>query len=106
MALPAFLQSCLASYDISKIDKNRHKETIITSVLNKSDGRDLDWLCKTYTRKEIEEVVASPQRAMWFREVLTYWQKILDIKIPRFKRELAYFNLNPNPDLYKKFFKI
>ena len=88
MALPSFLQSCLASYDLSKMDKNRHKETIITSV------------------KEIEEVVASPQRGMWFREVLTYWQKILDIKIPRFKRELAYFNLNPNPDLYKKFFKI
>ena len=55
MALPSFLQSCLASYDLSKMDKNRHKETIITSVLNKGDGKDLDWLCKTYTRKEIED---------------------------------------------------
>lgn len=106
MALPSFLQSSLASYDLSKMDKNRHKETIITEVLNKGDGRDLDWLCKTYTLGEIKAVVASPQRGMWFKEILTYWQRILDVKIPRFKRELAYFNLNPNPELYKKFFKI
>jgi len=95
MALPSFLQSSLASYDLSKMDKNRHKETIITSVLNKGDGKDLDWLCKTYTRKEIEEVVASPQRGMWFREVLTYWQKILDIKIPKNIFDKAIIDLNP-----------
>ena len=77
MALPSFLQSCLASYDLSKMDKNRHKETIITSV------------------KEIEEVVASPQRGMWFREVLTYWQKILDIKIPKNIFDKAIIDLNP-----------
>ena len=106
MSLPNFLQPCLASYDLKKMDVQRDKELIITEVLNKGDGEDLDWLCKTYTRKEIEEVVTSPRRGMWFKEILTYWQKILDIKIPRFKRELAYFNLNPNPDLYKKFFKI
>ena len=91
----ADLQSSLASYDLSKMDKNRHKETIITSVLNKGDGKDLDWLCKTYTRKEIEEVVASPQRGMWFREVLTYWQKILDIKIPKNIFDKAIIDLNP-----------
>ena len=77
MALPSFLQSCLASYDLSKMDKNRHKETIITSV------------------KEIEEVVASPQRGMWFREVLNYWQKILDIKIPKNIFDKAIIDLNP-----------
>lgn len=106
MALPSFLQPSLASYDLSKMDKVRDKEIIITDVLNKGDGRDLEWLCKTYTLEEIKAVVASPQRGMWFREILTYWQRILDVKIPRFKRELAYFNLNPNPKLYEKFFKI
>ena len=90
------------------MDKNRDKETIITEVLNKGDGKDLDWLCKTYTQKEIRAVVASPLRGMWFKEILTYWQRILDIKISRFKKELAYINLDPmtNIDLYKKFFKI
>ncbi len=102
MVLPSFLQSSLASYDLSKMDKDRHKETIITEVLNKGNGQDLEWLCKTYTQKEIKEVVASPLRGMWFKEVLTYWQKILGVKIPRFKRELAYFNLNPNPSIYER----
>lgn len=108
MALPNFLQPSLASYDLSKMDKKRDKETIITDVLNKGDGQDLEWLCKTYTKKEISAVVASPRRGMWFKEILTYWQKILDVKIPRFKRELAYINMDPmaNIDLYKKFFKI
>ena len=106
MALPKFLQHCLASYNLSKMDKDRDKQTIITEVLNKGDGKDLEWLCKTYTLKEIRAVVTTPQRGLWFKEILTYWQRILDIKIPRFKRELAYINLNPNPELYKKFFKI
>lgn len=106
MALPSFLQPSLASYDLSRMDKDRDKETIITEVLNKGDGQDLDWLCNTYTLKDIKAVVSSPRRGMWHKEILTYWQKILDVKIPHFKRELAYFNLNPNPELYKKFFKI
>lgn len=106
MALPQFLQPCLASYDLSQLDTKRDRELIITEVLNKGDDQAIKWLGKTYTLTEIKEVVASPARGTWYKENLIYWKKILDVKIPRLKEELAYIHLDPRPDLYRKFFKI
>ena len=95
MALPNFLQPCLASYDLSKMDKDRNKEIIITEILNKGDGKDLEWLCKTYTQKEIKEVISSPIRGMWLSEVLAYWLKIFDLKLPEDVFKRAVINLSP-----------
>lgn len=95
MALPKFLQPCLASYDLSKMDTNESKETIITSVLNKGNFRALTWLGKTYSRGEIERVVSSPTRGMWLRSTLLYWEKIFGIKLKKEEFERAILDLNP-----------
>src|SRR3972149_1171276 len=71
MALPSFLQGCLASYDLKKIDEKRDKKIIITEILNKGDDIaamklvaaghrpakrdyiDIFYLLKKFTLKEI-----------------------------------------------------
>lgn len=95
MALPSFLQPCLASYDLSKMDPQGDKELIITEVLNKGDDKDIRWLGKTYTQREIKKVVANPIRGMWLSEVLDYWLKILDLKLPEDVFKRAVINLSP-----------
>ena len=52
MALPKFLQPCLASYDLSKMDKKLDKKTIITEILNKGDDVAVRWLGKNYTQEQ------------------------------------------------------
>lgn len=106
MALPKFLQPCLASYDLFKMDSNESKETIITSVLNKGNDKAMKWLCETYSAREIKGVLRNPMRGMWLKRTLDYWQKIFDIKIPKFTYKLALLSLEPRPKLYEKFFKI
>jgi len=95
MALPKFLQSCLASYDLTKMDIASDKQLIITEILNKGDDVAIRWLGRNYTRKEIKEVVASPVRGMWLSEVLTYWLKIFDLKLPEDVFKRAIINLSP-----------
>lgn len=104
MALPSFLQPCLASYDLKKLDKKNDKKLIITAILNKGDDLDIKWLGKNYTIEEIKTVVAIPTRGMWFKQSLLYWQKILDVKVDKLKQVQAYIHLDPQPNLYKKLF--
>ena len=95
MALPKFLQPCLASYDLSKMDKKLDKKTIITEILNKGDDVAVRWLGKNYTQEEIKAVVASPTRGMWLESILTYWLKIFDIKLSEDVFKRAIINLSP-----------
>lgn len=95
MALPSFLQSCLASYDLSQMDKKRDKKTIITEILNKGDDIAIGWLGANYNQKEIKEVVSSPTRGMWLENTLTYWLKIFDLKLPKSVFQKAIINLSP-----------
>ena len=95
MALPNFLQPYLASYDLSKMDRERDKKLIITEILNKGDDIAIGWLGKTYPQQEIKEVVASPIRGMWLSSVLVYWLKIFDIKLPNDIFKKAIINLAP-----------
>lgn len=95
MALPKFLQPCLPSYDLSKLSLKRDKKIIITHVLNRGDDTALEWLGKTYSQKDIKEVVSSPTRGVWLESILTYWQKILNIKLPKNTFRRAILNLNP-----------
>lgn len=108
MALPRFLQPYLWSYDITKIDKNRNKETVIAAILNLGNEKAIKWLFNNYYVNDIKSVLKNPRRGMWHKISLLYWQKILGVKASKFKQELAYINLDPNANLnlYKKLFKI
>ncbi|KKP46512.1 MAG: hypothetical protein UR39_C0010G0023 [Candidatus Woesebacteria bacterium GW2011_GWA1_33_30] len=95
MSIPKFLQTYLASYDLSKMDIQRDKDIIITEILNKGDGKALDWLVKSYKRNEIKEIVSKPVRGSWMRSVLDYWIKVFDLDIPKLVYNKSIINLNP-----------
>ncbi len=97
MPLPEFLQSVLWSYDLSKmsLDNPKDRNLVITQVLNHGDMRQLEWLTKTYSQKEIEDVVRKPWRGVWFRRVLDYWLQIFQIEIPQTVYQKAILDVNP-----------
>lgn len=107
MALPKFLQTCLWSYDISKMDPHdpSDKELIIQQVLNHGGSEALQWLFKTYKEEDIVKVVKNPRRGMWLPRVLNYWTKVLGVQVPKIIYEAALFSLHPRPALMGKYFK-
>lgn len=93
--IPRFIAPCLWSYDIKKLSLEEDKELIITQVLNYGDEKRIEWLYSVYTEDDIKEVVSNPRRGLWFEKVLNFWEKMLDIRIPKKIRKKAIFNINP-----------
>ena len=81
--VPSFLQPYLASYELSNLDPQRDRKLIITEVLNKGDGKALEWLTQNYSKKDIEKVVSFPTKGMWLNTNLDYWLKVLGTKISK-----------------------
>jgi len=106
MPLPKFLTPFLPSYDISKMDlKNPYdKKLIIEAVLNQGTMKEIKWLFKTYSIREIKNVLRNPRRGCWDARVLNFWTKILDIKIPKIIYDVAIFSLTPKPKLIRRYF--
>lgn len=96
MSLPKFLQSVLWSYDIKKIDIKTDKELIIQQVLNWGTEKQLKWLFKTYSKKEIKHVLRYSRRGSWQANVLNFWLRVFDIKLNKDTYELAIFDLVPS----------
>lgn len=95
MAIPNFLQTYFASYELSSLDIKRDKDLIITEILNKGDEKAVRWLGGNYTAKDIKSVVSKPTRGMWLESTLNYWLKILSINLPPEIKKKAIINLNP-----------
>ena len=93
--IPEFVAPCLWSYDIKQIDLQEDKKLIITRVLNYGVWKDVKWLYSVYSEDDIKKVVSNPRRGLWFPKVLNFWETVLEIKIPRDKREKAIFKLCP-----------
>ena len=97
MSLPKFLQPYLASYDLSKLDKNswQVRREIITQLLNMGDDKAILWLFQNFSTDEIKKAISNPDRGIWFKESLNYWEKILGVKTSLNKRREAVLNINP-----------
>lgn len=108
MALPKFLQPYLPSYDISKIDLRDPtvKREIITQILNYGDKKDVLWLFRTYTPREIKWVISNPKRGCWQERALNYWTKIFNVKLHKVFYEAAILSLHPRPELMRRYFKL
>ena len=103
--LPKFLQSCLWSYDLSKMTPEGNKETIITQVLNYGDSQAIRWLFKTYKLYELKDVIRKPRRGLWLENAINYWSKILKIKVDPYYYKFCILDVNPNPELWQEFWK-
>jgi len=107
MPLPKFLESFLPSYDISKMDlKNLYdKKLIIEAVLNQGTMKEIKWLFKTYSSREIKNVLRNPLRGCWDARVLNFWTKFFRIKLHPIVYEMAILNLNPQPEKWERWFR-
>lgn len=94
MTLPKFLQPCFPSYNLNSLDKTWDKKLIITQILNFGTEKDLIWLGKNYSQKEIKEIILNPTRGMWMSSILSYWLKIFDLKLDNQVFNQAIINLN------------
>jgi len=104
--LPKFLQVFLPSYDISVMDlRNKDdKKLIIEAILNRGEMKDVKWLFKTYSTREIKNVLRNPSRGCWRDRSLNYWTKILDVKLPEIVHQVAILSLHPDVNLMKRYF--
>ena len=77
--LPFFLQPFLWSYDLSKIDKEKHKKNIIKNILDFGNSKATDWLKENYSEKEIKEVIKETIQTEWSKKSISFWSFIYDI---------------------------
>jgi len=105
-SLPKFLEPFLPSYDIKKMDlRNSYdKKLIIEAILNRGTTKEVKWLFRTYSTREIKNVVRKPSRGCWQARKLNYWTKVLEINIPKLFYEVAIMSLKPRPKLMRRYF--
>ena len=106
MPLPKFLELYLPSYNISKMDlkNSSDKKLIIEAVLNQGRIGEIKWLFKTYSFREIKNVLRNPARGCWNERALNYWIKVLNIQLPKIIYDVAIFSLTPRPKLIMRYF--
>ena len=94
--VPDFLQPYLASYDLSKLELSDPDvgQEIITGVLNKGDGKALEWLTENYSKKDVKEAVSAPTKGMWLNTNLDYWLKVFGTKISKTDYKNAVINFS------------
>ncbi len=103
--LPTFMQSCLWSYDISKIDPQKDQYLVITQALSFGNQQQVDWILSNYSPDQIRAVVSHPQRGMWLRPSLNKWLNYFGIMIDPLEYESGIRDLNPRPKLVTAFFQ-
>ena len=84
--IPKFLAPFLWSYDVSKLDTDRHQERIITNILNFGSQQAVDWLFETYSRPQIKKFVSNPRPGEWDKKSLNYWCLMFDVPVKHTKR--------------------
>ncbi len=93
LKIPKKMQWLFWSCKIEDLDLEKDKHYIISQVLNYGIWKDLKWLFKVYSEKEIKNVVKNPARGVWFRDVLNFWNLIFALKLKKKLLEKATFNL-------------
>jgi len=107
MPLPKFLKPFLPSYDISKMDlkNSSDKKLIIEAILNRGTMKEIKWLFKTYSLREIKNVLRNPRRGCWDARVLNFWTKFFGIKLHPVVYEMAILDLNSRLEKWKRWFR-
>ncbi len=107
MSLPKFLEPYLPSYDISKMDLKdpSDKKLIIEAILNQGGTKEIKWLFKTYSLREIKNVLKNPRRGCWDARVLNFWTKFFKIKLHPVVYEMAILELNPQLEKWQRWFR-
>lgn len=105
MSLPAYLQSSLWSYDLSKMDLYKNVRVIITQILNYGNERQLRWLFSNYDTETMRGTLFHPLRGMWHREKLRKWLGEFHMMIDPLEFESAIVDFTPRVKLHEAFFQ-
>lgn len=67
--------------------------------------KEIKWLFKTYSIKEIKNVLRNPRRGRWDARVINFWTKFFGIKIPAIIYEMAILDLIIRPEKQERWFR-
>lgn len=84
--IPPSVTATLWSYNPGELDAARHKQLIISAVLNYGTKAATDWLFNQYGQTEIASVAARIPEGAWDKRSLSLWSAVLDIH-PRPRQE-------------------
>lgn len=97
MKIPSGVAACLWSYDLSELNLRKHRDLVIFQVLNFGGMKEVRWLLRTYSRRQISEVVKHPRRGRWLPDVLNFWVYILKIRLSKIRFNKALLTVHPTP---------
>ncbi len=78
MKLPAELVLYFWDVSLDEIDLHKHRNFIITRILNEGDQRAVAWLFDTYNKKAIKETVISARNLSV--KTVRCWQNYFGLK--------------------------
>lgn len=78
--LPKEVRTVLWSYDLKKIDPEKHQKTIVAQVLNWGSKKATDWLFRHYGKKQVAQIARQIPRGAWHKKSLALWSLVLGIK--------------------------
>ena len=86
--IPKYIRPFLWSYDIKKIDIEKHKKRIITNILNLGSKKATDWILNQYSKQDIKNVLMNPLPGEWNKKSLNFWSIIFGVKPKDIKRKV------------------
>ncbi len=78
--LPSFLRPFLWSYDLEKMDKEKHKQIIIKNVLDFGTKQAIDWLRENYSKKEIQQAIKNSIKSDWSKKSINLWSLVYEVE--------------------------
>ena len=79
-----------------KIDWQKCKEQLITTILDRGSLQAVRWAFRFYGPGVIRKVVAHPKRGQWLVKSLNFWSKFFNLKIAPKTYQKALFRLHPD----------
>ena len=85
--IPQFLRPFLWSYDLSRLDMEKHKNIIIKNILDFGTVQATDWLKENYSKDEIKKAIALSIQSDWSKKSINLWSFVYNVqpKKTRFK---------------------
>ncbi|MBI2593150.1 hypothetical protein HYW44_00715 [Candidatus Daviesbacteria bacterium] len=83
--IPESVKATLWSYDLNKIDPEKHKKLIISQVLNFGSLDAVSWLFANYSRQDIKDCALDTPLGAWDKKSLNLWALFLNLDKARFK---------------------
>ena len=77
--LPSSVRACLWSYNLTALDLERDKISIITNVLNYGTKEATDWLCAVYPISDIVAIIQKPLPGRWDKKSLALWSLVFSV---------------------------